>query len=64
MADDKIELTFEIAGGQGEWLDRMADEYSFIDASKALRVLLDYAIQDADPDLIFADENMRCRYCG
>ena len=64
MAHDKIEHTFEVETEQREWLDKIADEYGLMDESKALRVLLDFAIQDGDADLIFADENMRCRYCG
>ncbi len=64
MAQDKIDHTFEIESEQRKWLDDIVEEYNFMDESKALRVLLDYAIQDGDQDLIFADENMRCRYCG
>ena len=64
MASDKIEQQFEIESTHLEWLEGIADEYSLMDASKALRVLLDYAVQDGDQDLIFADENMRCRFCG
>ena len=64
MGSDKLEQTFEIESTHLEWLEGIADEYSFMDASKALRVLLDFAIQDGDQNLIFADENMRCRYCG
>ena len=64
MASDKIEQAFEIESTHLEWLEGIADEYGLMDASKALRVLLDFAVQDGDQDLIFADENMRCRYCG
>lgn len=64
MASDKIEQTFEIESTHIEWLEGIAEEYSFMDSSKALRVLLDFAVQDGDQDLIFADENMRCRFCG
>jgi hypothetical protein len=64
MASDKIEQTVEIESTHLEWLEGIADEYSLMDASKALRVLLDFAVQDGDQDLIFADENMRCRFCG
>jgi hypothetical protein len=40
----------------------MAETYSLPDASKALRVVLDYALQDADEEQIFMA--MRCRRCG
>ncbi len=64
MPSDKVTHEFEIETGQREWLEEAADEYGFQDESKALRVLLDYAIQDVDRDLIFSAENARCRYCG
>jgi hypothetical protein len=64
MASDKVTNPFEIESEQNDWLDEVAEEYSLQDSSKALRVLLDYAIQDGDKDLIFATENMRCRFCG
>ena len=64
MPHDPIEHEFEIESSHREWLDKIADEYSFMDESKALRVLLDYAIQDGDAELIFADTNMRCLHCG
>ncbi len=64
MASDKVTHSFEIESEQNDWLDEIAEEYSLEDSSKALRVLLDYAIQDGDNELIFAPENMRCRFCG
>ncbi len=64
MASDKVAHTFDIESEQRDWLGEIAEEYGFADEDKALRVLLDFAIQDGDNDLIFADENMRCRFCG
>ena len=64
MASDKVTLTVEIESEHNEWLDEVAKEFRFPDGSKSLRVLLDFAIQDGDSDLIFATENMRCRFCG
>ena len=64
MPSDKIEQTFEIESEQSEWLGEVAGEYGLADEDKALRVLLDFAIEDGDKDLIFATENMRCRFCG
>jgi hypothetical protein len=64
MPSDKVTHEFEIESEHREWLEEVAEEYDFQDESKALRVLLDYAIQDADKDMVFSNENMRCRYCG
>ena len=64
MASDKVEQTFEIESEQSEWLGEVAGEYGLADEDKALRVLLDFAMEDGDKDLIFATENMRCRFCG
>jgi hypothetical protein len=64
MPSDKVTHEFEIESEHREWLEEVAEEYDFQDESKALRVLLDYAIQDADKEMVFSDENMRCRYCG
>ena len=64
MASDKIELTFEREREQMEGLGEVAREYDLEDESKALRVLLDFAIEDGDSNFIFSTENMRCRFCG
>ncbi len=64
MPNDAVEQEFEVESRHVEWLDKIADEYNFMDESKALRVLLDYAIQDGDKELIFSDTNMRCLHCG
>ena len=64
MPHDAVEQEFEIETVHREWLDKIADEFNFMDESKALRVLLDYAIQDGDKDLIFDNSNMRCLHCG
>ena len=64
MPSDKIAQTVEIERAQRDWLGEIAKDYGLADESKALRVLLDFAIQDGDRDLIFSSENMRCRFCG
>ena len=64
MPMNKIDQTFEIEQEQLDWLGEIAENYGLADEAKALRVLLDYAIQDSDNDLIFSAENMRCRFCG
>ena len=58
-----VEITVEIEGDQADYLKKMAEEYGLADESKALRVLLDFAILDGDPELIYDMRNMRCRHC-
>jgi hypothetical protein len=62
MQKSKIVEPLEIEADQLEWLKQMAESYSLADASKALRVVLDHAMQDADEDDIFM--SVRCRRCG
>ena len=64
MPSNKIDQTFEIEQQQFDWLGKIAEDYGLADEAKALRVLLDFAIQDSDKDFIFSSENMRCRFCG
>ena len=64
MPKNKVEVTLEIENEHLEWLNSTAVEYNLADESKVARVLLDYAIQDADADEVFARDNMRCRHCG
>ena len=64
MPMNKIDQTFEIEQEQLDWLGEIATSYGLSDEAKALRVLLDFAIEDGDKDLICSDENMRCRFCG
>jgi hypothetical protein len=60
----KISISVEVEDEQADWLTENSVEYGLSDQSKALRVLLDYAIQDVDAELIFSDDNSRCRFCG
>ena len=43
-----IQITLEVEGDQVEYLNKIAERYDLADESKALRVLLDYAIVDGD----------------
>lgn len=61
-ANAKNKVTYEIQEDQQEWLDDMATQYNLPDASKALRVLLDFAMEDGDNEHIF--DTIRCRHCG
>ena len=62
MQKSKIVEPLEIEADQLEWLKDMAREHGLADASKALRVVLDHAMLDADEDEIFG--TVRCRRCG
>ena len=64
MPSDKVTHGFEIEREQLAWLEQVARDYKLADEAKAIRVLLDFAIQDGDRDLIFSPDNMRCRFCG
>lgn len=61
MAKSKVTESFSIESDQLAWLQEMARAYDLPDASKALRVLLDYAGEEGDPDTIFG--TIRCRHC-
>ena len=60
---DKIELTLSIESDQLDWLSEIIQDYDLPNESKAIRILLDYAIEDADKDEVFSPDNMRCRHC-
>ena len=64
MAKDKIDVTLKLERNHLEWLNAIVGQYDLVDESKAARVLFDYAIGDVDHELIFANENARCRHCG
>ena len=64
MADkNKIELTLSLESDHLDWLSEIIQDYDLPDESKAIRVLLDYAIEDADKDEVFSPDNMRCKHC-
>ncbi|MGV0005912.1 MAG: hypothetical protein ACNYPG_04730 [Candidatus Porifericomitaceae bacterium WSBS_2022_MAG_OTU9] len=58
---DKVERNFEIYDDQLQVLEEVAEKYDLPDVDKALRVLLDYVIEEADRDEIFA--KVRCLRC-
>lgn len=62
MQKEKVSESFDIEADQLVWLKEMADAHGLPDASKALRVVLDHAMMDADEDQIFM--SIRCRRCG
>ena len=64
MPKDKVTVTLELERDHLEWQNTIANQHHFPDESKAARVLFNYAIKDADNELIFAGENARCPHCG
>jgi hypothetical protein len=64
MAGQKSAFTFEIRDYQLSFLKDMVAQYKLPDEGKALRVLLDYAVADANLDQVFAKKHMRCIACG
>lgn len=61
MAGDKMTISFEVQADAEAYLDEMAEKYEMPDKDKALRALLDYAMQDGDADVIFGE--IRCLRC-
>ena len=64
MAHEKTDFAATIETDHAEWLTEQTAEIGLPDDSKALRILIDYAMDELDAQLIFASENSRCRHCG
>jgi hypothetical protein len=62
MEKSKCEVAYTVETDHKAWLESMAVKYKLPDASKALRVLLDFAMEDGDEKTIF--RQIRCRHCG
>ena len=62
MAGIKKEELFSIQEDMIGMLDYLADKYKLADRSKALRVILDYVVEDGDIEEIFTVQ--RCLRCG
>ena len=61
MAGDKTPQTFDLTEDHVEFLNDMVKKYDLPDAGKAMRALIDYAIEDGDTDEIFGE--VRCLRC-
>lgn len=61
MSGTKVERPFEVNEDHVDWLKQMASKYDLPDESKALRVLIAYAMIDGDLDAIFSE--IRCQQC-
>ena len=64
MSQGKITVSFEIESDQADWINEQVEQFGLPDESKAMRILLDYALEESDTELIFSGDNTRCRYCG
>lgn len=61
MGGIKITEEFSVNEEHVTWLEDMAKKYDLEDRNKALRVVLEYAIQEGDEPTIF--EEIRCHHC-
>jgi hypothetical protein len=61
MAGPKVEAVYELNPGQVDWIKQMAEKYDLDDQNKALRVIIDYVLTEADESSVF--EDIRCLYC-
>lgn len=61
---NKTPISIQIESNQLNWLEDITDKYELGDISKATRVLLDYAMLEANKEDIFSPSNIRCNYCG
>ena len=62
MGGIKEAHTYELNDDHAVWLKEMAEHYGLEDESKALRIVLDYVMQETDLDEVF--EEIRCHHCG
>lgn len=62
MAGPKITMEFEINTDMKDMLEDAMRTYRIRDASKALRIVLDYVMEEGDKDHIF--KKIRCRRCA
>ena len=62
MSTPNEKVTFEIKPRHLEYLQQIADNYDLADESKALRVLIDYAISSPDDEHAIFGE-IRCLDC-
>ncbi len=61
MGGIKVTESFELNEGHVTWLAEMANRHDLESRDKALRCLLEYAMQDGDEERIF--DEVRCHHC-
>ncbi|MCH2355790.1 MAG: hypothetical protein MK319_03785 [Pseudomonadales bacterium] len=62
MGGRKTQQEFELNDDHVAWLQEMTEKYGLFDEDKALRVVLDYVMEEAEQSTVF--ENIRCNHCG
>ena len=62
MGGRKTQQEFELNDDHVAWLQEMTEKYGLFDEDKALRVVLDYVMEEAEQATVF--ENIRCNHCG
>jgi len=58
----KTEHKLELNDDHAHWLQEMVEKYGLFDEGKALRIVLDYVMEEADQTTVF--EEVRCNHCG
>lgn len=59
---ENVEYTLELKEDQYQYLTEMTDKYNLDDESKALRCLINFALEETEYEESIFDE-IRCRYC-
>lgn len=62
MGGIKVEQTFELNDDHIAWLKEMTEKFSIADEAKALRIVLDYVMEEAAQETVF--EEVRCNHCA
>jgi len=62
MGGRKTQQEFELNDDHVAWLQEMTEKYGLFDEDKALRVVLDYVMEEAEQSAVV--ENIRCNHCG
>lgn len=62
MGGSKTAYSLQLTRDQMNWLTQMQETYGLFDPDKALRVILDYIIEEVDPATVF--EEVRCNRCN
>ncbi|MCA8932634.1 MAG: hypothetical protein KDA49_09215 [Rhodospirillaceae bacterium] len=61
MSGDKTAQKIDLTEDQIEFLTKMVEKHELPDIGKAVRALIDYAMEDGDTDEIFGE--IRCLRC-
>ena len=62
MGGIKTEQKVELNEEHVNWLQDMSEKYGLFGEGKALRIVLDYVMEEADQTTVF--EEVRCNHCG